>query len=408
MADFFQNGLITTLHDLRATNSAYLEHVLLDATRHFRMGLILPVTAADMRATPFARIVEELRGEEFLTEIVVTLGVAPSPDDYRDCLRHVRSLGTKAHILWCDGPRVQAIYKTLIEAGLNLQTPGKGRSVWTAYGYLAADPKIKAYALHDCDIVNYHRELLLRLCLPIAHPSFDFHFCKAYYARFTDRLHGRVSRLLVTPLLKALIHCLGSDQFLLFLDSFRYPLSGEFAITADLARSNRIPGDWGLEIGTLAEVFRNISVKRVCQVDICPQYEHKHQSPSLEDPSLGLLKMATDILINLFRTLAAMGMTLHEEHYATIRSAYLRNTQDAIRQYAADAIMNGLQLDRHEEEVISETFARQIIPAGAAIRRDATGTNEIPNWARVLSAFPDMPDRLRAAVQEDRQEAGQV
>jgi glucosyl-3-phosphoglycerate synthase len=146
--------------------------------------------------------------------------------------------------------------------------------------------------------------------------------------------------LLVTPLLRALISCLGSDRFLLYLNSFRYPLSGEFAITADLARSNHIPGDWGLEVGTLAEVFRNISIKRVCQVDICPQYEHKHQAPSLDDPAKGLLKMATDILISVFRTLAAMGTTLHVEHFTAIRSAYLRNAQDAIRQYAADAIMN--------------------------------------------------------------------
>ena len=117
--------------------------------------------------------------------------------------------------------------------------------------------------------------------------------------------------------------------------------------------------------------------------------------------------MATDILISVFRTLAAMGTTLHAEHFTTIRSAYLRNAQDAIRQYSADAVMNGLQLDRHEEEVMSEKFAELIIPAGEAVRQDPTGAFEIPNWARVLSAFPDMPDRLRAAVKDDRQEFGQ-
>jgi len=408
MADFFQNGLITTLHDLRATDTAYLERVLLDATRHFRLGLILPVTASDMRAAPFGQIIRELSsGAEFLKEVVIVLNVAPEVDDYRDCLARVSSLGEKAHVIWGDSPRFQAAYNMLVDAGLNLKTPGKGRAVWTAYGYLMAEPKIKGYVLHDCDIVTYNRELLLRLCLPIAHPYFDFHFCKAYYARFTDRLHGRVVRILVTPLLRALISCLGPEPFLLYLDSFRYPLSGEFAITADLARSNRIPGDWGLEVGTLAEVFRNISLKRVCQVDICPQYEHKHQSPSLEDPAKGLLRMATDILTSIFRTLASMGTRLHAEDFATIRSAYLRNAQDAIRQYAADAVMNGLQLDRHEEELMSESFAQQIIPAGETVRQDPTGSNDIPNWARILSAFPDMPNQLRAAAKDDRQEFGQ-
>ena len=171
---------------------------------------------------------------------------------------------------------VRELYSLLNNAGLNLSVPGKGRSVWTAFGYLLANPNLKAFVLHDCDIVNYDWGMLVRLCLPIVHPSLDFEFCKAYYARCTDRMHRRIVRLLVTPLLQALISVVGSDRFLLYLDSFRYPLSGEFTVTRTLARSNRIPSDWGLEIGTLAEVYRNTSVKRVCQVDLCRQYEHKH------------------------------------------------------------------------------------------------------------------------------------
>jgi hypothetical protein len=55
----------------------------------------------------------------------------------------------------------------LNDAGLTVSTPGKGRSVWTAFGYLLADPRLEIFALHDCDIVNYDREMLARLCLPI-------------------------------------------------------------------------------------------------------------------------------------------------------------------------------------------------------------------------------------------------
>jgi glucosyl-3-phosphoglycerate synthase len=46
----------------------------------------------------------------------------------------------------------------------------------------------------------------------------------------------------------------------------------------DMARVNRIPWDWGLEVGALAEVYRNYSPRRICQVDIAETYEHKHQS----------------------------------------------------------------------------------------------------------------------------------
>ena len=137
-------------------------------------------------------------------------------------------------------------------------------------------------------------------------------------------MYGRVARLLMTPLIRALISMLGHIQFLVYLDSFRYPLSGEFAITAMLARSNRIPSDWGLEIGTLAEVFRNTSTRRVCQVDLYREYEHKHQSLSREDPRRGLICMARDILMTVFRTLASMGIVFQPGFFITLRSAYLR------------------------------------------------------------------------------------
>ena len=65
--------------------------------------------------------------------------------------------------------------------------------------------------------------------------------------------------------------------YLRFLDDFRYALAGEFAMTADLARVIRIPSHWGLEVGVLAEVYRNVAPLRVCQVDLTDNYEHKHQ-----------------------------------------------------------------------------------------------------------------------------------
>ena len=141
--------------------------------------------------------------------------------------------------LWTEGPRVN-LYQQLNDAGLAV-TAGQGRSVWTAFGYLLADPRLKVFALHDCDIVNYDREMLARLCMPLVHPSTDFEFSKAYYARVSDRMHGRVVRLFVSPLLRALISLVGYERFLVYLDSFRYPLSGEFAVMANPAKSTASP-----------------------------------------------------------------------------------------------------------------------------------------------------------------------
>ena len=395
MPDFYQHDFVTTIHDLQTGQLHRLEEMLREATRQNRIGLVLPVTASDMRAAPFDRIVNELVDADYIDTIVVSMGVAPDPKDYDETLAKISPLGDRAKVLWTDGPKVQSLYENLIEEGIPVSTPGKGRSVWTAFGYLLADPKIDTFVLHDCDIVDYDRMLLARLCLPMVHPALDFEFCKAYYARVTDRMHGRVVRLLVAPLLRALIRIFPDSEFLRFLASFRYPLSGEFSLTRNLARTNRIPSDWGLEVGTLAEVYRNTSLKRVCQTDLCRLYEHKHQSLSLEQKNAGLMRMAIDILTTVYRTLASQGVVMSDSMFTTLRSSYRRLAQNCIRQYAADALVNDVQFDRHAEEIAIDAFADCITTAADLFRDDPRGAEAIPNWTRVRAAFPSFSQQLR-------------
>jgi glucosyl-3-phosphoglycerate synthase len=397
MPDFYQHDLITTIHDLRTGQIDRLESMLREATRQSKIGLVLPVTASDMRAEPFDRIVAQLADADYVDTIAVTLGVAPDEADYAETIAKIAPLGDRAKVLWTDGPRIQSLYQELIDAGIAVATPGKGRSVWTAFGFLLADPDIDTFVLHDCDIVDYDRLLLARLCLPMVHPGLDFEFCKAYYARVTDRMHGRVVRLLVWPLIRALMQTFTSSRFVRFLGNFRYPLSGEFSLTRNLARTNRIPSDWGLEVGTLAEVYRNTSLKRVCQTDLCRLYEHKHQALSLDDKNSGLIKMAGDILTTIYRTLASQGEVMSESTFITLRASYLRIAQNCIRQYAADAVVNDLEYDRHSEEAAIEGFAACVTSSGEVFRADPSGAEAIPNWTRVRAAFPDFAERLRDA-----------
>ncbi|MEQ8849377.1 glycosyl transferase [Botrimarina sp.] len=406
MPDFAQRGPITTLHDFGTTDASRLEVLLREAVVQRPIGLVLPITAADMRAAPFGQMVAELARADYLHTIVVVLNRAGSPDDYADARRKIEPLGGRARLLWTDGPRGAAATDELAEAGFHVTAPGKGRAVWFGFGFLLADPSVEAFVLQDGDIENYNNDMLVRLALPMAHPGMDFHFCKAYYARCTDRMHGRVVRLLVVPLLRALISVMGNDPYLVFLRSFRYPLAGEFAVTAQLARSNRIPCDWGLEVGTLAEVFRNTSPKRVAQVDIARLYDHKHQPLSLDDKSKGLMKMARDILANIFRTLCSRGMVFARGHFITLQTAYLRLAQDAIRQYHADSLMNGLEYDRHSEEQAVEGFANLITATGDAVHDDPTGQPALPTWTRVVTAMPHIPGRLRSIARDDAAEYG--
>jgi glucosyl-3-phosphoglycerate synthase len=398
MPDFFQHDLVTTIHDLQTGKLDRLEDMLRDSTRQNPVGLVLPVTASDMRAEPFTRIVNELADADYIDTIVVSLGVAPDKQDYEETLQKISPLGDRARVLWTDGPEIQSLYGELVDAGIAVSTPGKGRSVWTAFGYLLADPRIETFVLHDCDIVDYDRLLLARLCLPMVHPGLDFEFCKAYYARATDRMHGRVVRLLVAPLLRALMRIYPNSEFLRFLGSFRYPLSGEFSLTRNLARTNRIPSDWGLEVGTLAEVYRNTSLKRVCQTDLCRLYEHKHQSFSVEEKDAGLMRMATDILTTIYRTLASQGVLLSDATFTSLRASYVRMAQDCIRQYAADAVINDLSFNRHVEEMSIDAFADCITTASEIFRADPRGAEAIPNWTRVRAAFPQFTDKLRDAT----------
>ncbi len=159
MPDFYQHDLITTIHDLRTGRLDRLEEMLRESTRQSNIGLVLPVTASDMRAEPFETIVRELQQADYINTIVVTLGVAPDQADYEETCRKVAPLGDRVRVLWTDGPVIQSLYAELIDAGIAVSVPGKGRSVWTAFGYLLDDPDIDVFVLHDCDIVDYDRFL---------------------------------------------------------------------------------------------------------------------------------------------------------------------------------------------------------------------------------------------------------
>lgn len=400
MADFYQNGVVATLHRLGTRPLETLETNLREFASVQPIALVLPALFSEFEGEAMPRILAEVSRVPYLNEVILTLGRADA-QQFAEARRHLAGLHPHVRVVWNDGPRVQKIYLDLKAADLPVGEDGKGRSCWMAYGYVLASGRSKIIALHDCDIVNYSREILARLCYPVADLRIDYVFCKGYYARVTDRMHGRVTRLLVTPLVRSLEHILGYHPFLVYLDSFRYPLSGEFCMYTDMARINRIPGDWGLEVGVLAEVYRNFSVKRICQADLCDNYEHKHQSLSADDPQKGLMRMTVDIAKILFRTLAAEGVVLSEGVFRTLQAQYVRTAEDTITRYHADAMLNGLHFDRHAEEEAVHAFAGGLQMAGESFLADPLGAPLIPNWNRIVAAMPDIFTRLQEAVEQD-------
>jgi glucosyl-3-phosphoglycerate synthase len=116
-----------------------------------------------------------------------------------------------------------------------------------------------------------------------------YQFSKGFYVRYSDRLHGRVTRLFYFPFVKALRDILGKLDFLEYMSDFRYPLSGEFATFTSIANDLLFPSDWGIEVGILAEMYRITRPHRICQVEITARYDHKHQDLG-DDASAGLQK----------------------------------------------------------------------------------------------------------------------
>ncbi|MEL6934566.1 MAG: hypothetical protein AAFO17_15970, partial [Pseudomonadota bacterium] len=68
-------------------------------------------------------------------------------------------------VIWNDSPRMKALGARLDRIGLAPIEPGKGKNVWSCMGYLIACADSAVMALHDCDILNYDREMLARKIL---------------------------------------------------------------------------------------------------------------------------------------------------------------------------------------------------------------------------------------------------
>lgn len=401
MSDFFQNGTVTTFHNLTDRPVEALEKELIGFSQTRPLGIILPSLFSELEGPALAHIVEELKKVPYLSQIVIGLDRADEKQ-FEYAKEYFSGLPQDFKIVWNDGPRMQAIMQKLKEKDLAPKERGKGSNVWNCYGYVLASNKVEAVALHDCDVLTYDRSLLARLIYPVAHPTFNFVFSKGYYARYADgKLNGRASRLLVTPLLRALKGVVGDDALLEYLDSFRYPLAGEFAMDVHCLKEIRIPYDWGLEIGVMSEVLRNYSNRRVCQVDIADVYDHKHQDVSFEDKTAGLSRMSQDIAMSLFRKLAVRGHQFSRSTLRTIRAKYYRTALDQLESYAFDAEMNGLTLDRHSEEQVIELFAKNIMEAGGDFIESTVDMPFMPNWNRVVSACPDILDEIRQAVELD-------
>jgi glucosyl-3-phosphoglycerate synthase len=256
--------------------------------------------------------------------------------------------------------------------------------------------------------------LLGRLFDPTADPNNDFEFCKGYYTRVspTERtMKGRVTRLFVTPFvdsMRTLAHERGYrelENFFYYHHAFKYPLAGEFSLTTRLARGINIAYDWGLEVSTLSEVYNRIIPRKIAQVDLIPNYEHKHQILSQDDAGGGLHRMVIDIAKYYLYYMRSHGITLGDSVVHMICQTYYENALKFLKAYADDAQVNCLAYDRHEEELTVRYF-RDFLWTAWDQCKEQRESPVIPSWNRVVFGLPEIYERLLGAVEADNADLG--
>ncbi|MFL2893032.1 MAG: glycosyl transferase [Candidatus Pelagibacter sp.] len=401
MSDFSQNGIISTLHDFGTKTTAEIEKELLSFSKQRKMELILPCLYSELEGNALPKIVKEISKTKYLDHIIVGLDKANSKQA-KKAWKFFKKLNTPFSVLWNDGPSLKKLDQELKKKDLAPSELGKGRNVWYCLGMCIARDSARSVALHDCDIKTYDRRMLAKLFYPVVNPTFNFEFCKGYYPRIaSNKMNGRVARLLVFPLLTALEKTIGKSDYLEFMKSFKYPLAGEFSFRRNVLPELRISSDWGIEVGILSEMQRSFSPQNICQVDLADTYDHKHQILSIDDETKGLSRMSIDIIKTFIKKLATQGNTFSREKFRSLKATYYRSALDLIDIYRSDAEMNGLKLDTHTEEKTVELFASNIMKAGEAFILNPMDTPFIPTWSRVKSAIPDFLKRLKDVVNED-------
>lgn len=356
---------VTTLHDL--TGHA-------PAASPGRAAVVVPMTEHEYAGLAAERILTELERVD-PGRVIVALRAPPARiDAFREWLA---GFDLQLELLWCNAPPVGGL---LAERGLDGDRAGKGRDVWLALGVAAAAHDY--VVLHDADAKTYSAADVARLLHPLEQ---GYDFSKGYYARVEgDGLYGRLFRLFYAPLVRTLADRHDEDV-LEYLDSFRYALAGEFAMTADLATEVRVQRQWGLEVGTLGEAFERVGFEGSAQVDLGT---HQHDHRPVGGPT-GLSDMSEHVGTALFRVLEAQGV---EPEYETLPERFRETASRFVRQYAADATFNGLAHDPDDDRAQVETYADAIVEPGADER--------LPAWSTLSLKPEDVLAASRTAVDE--------
>ena len=75
MGDFYQNGFVATLHNLRSRPYEELEQKLMKFSKHRPIGLIIPSLYSELSRQALKDIVQILKDIPYISEIVIGLEI---------------------------------------------------------------------------------------------------------------------------------------------------------------------------------------------------------------------------------------------------------------------------------------------------------------------------------------------
>jgi glucosyl-3-phosphoglycerate synthase len=153
-------------------------------------------------------------------------------------------------------------------------------------------------------------------------------------------------------------------------------------------------------VATLSEVYHRLTPRKIAQIHLTHNYEHKHQALSFEDSSRGLHRMVVDITKFFLTYMRSHGIPLDDALVDMMLHTYYENTLKFIKSYSDDAMVNGLVYDRYEEEMTARHFRGFLWTAWEQSRGPHEAT-VIPSWNRVFFSLPEIAGRLLEAVEAD-------
>jgi len=404
MADFYQHARVPTLHHLAHADSAEREHEMLSWAADKPVALLLPALYAECERPALPRILEEVSQAGHISEVILSMNGMDAAEHERALVFFRQNLrGKTTHVLWNDGPQLAHAYQRMDEAGLAGPHAGKGSNIWMGIAYLQARGFGGIVVSHDTDILNYSRDLLWRLCYPLLHPQMGYRFAKGYYSRVSDRLYGRVTRLLIFPLVQACRDVLGSKPLIEHLDSFRYPLSGEFAADMDALKGFSLPGGWGLEISILCEAFRQLPEAQQCQVDLGFHFEHRHRTLTHDEIGVnepGLISAAADVARCLvYQVLREAEPSSAENLLRLIIARYRPRAAEWLQRYEHVALLNGLRHDHAEETAAVTAFAQALDRLLHSLEEDTLHVPALRDTpANTLAKIPGLAQEIIASA----------